>query len=83
MQTNGQIVVSKLKNVTSNFFTISVKRFSTFGVIDSTFGVSGESLVTFNTINTYLSSLAFQTDGKIVVAGGDESGKFVLARLNP
>ena len=53
-----------------------VARFNTNGTLDTTFGSNGIA-----TLSLYAALLALQTDGKIIVTGGQLGGA-VMARLN-
>ncbi len=75
IQSTGKIVYTS-----DNFKLV---RYSSVGLIDSTFGINGIDSVDFINCDSY--SLACQTDDKIVVCGNADNGMFTgfgLARLN-
>src|SRR5437762_3105703 len=53
------------------------------GDLDPTFGTAGQTTITLGAgVTLFAQAVAVQTDGKVVVAGGDSNGEFVVARLN-
>jgi len=74
-QADGKIVVAGGMN--GNFL---VARYSSAGVLDTTFDGDGVALLDLGATDTAL-SLAIQSNGRIVVAGS--SGGFAVVRLNP
>lgn len=66
IQTDGKIVVCG-GFVVSGFLNAAISRFNTNGTLDTTFGSNGFTVV--SRILNVSSSIALQTDGKIVVAG--------------
>ncbi len=83
IQPDGKIVVAG-NNATGGYGV--VQRFNSNGTNDSTFGSNGiGATISFGFGRTdSLSSVALQTNGKIVVAGASEAGspEFAFARLN-
>ncbi len=80
IQTDGKIVAAG-NNATGGYGV--VQRFNSDGTNDSTF--VGDPIISFGFGRTdFLSSVALQTDGKIVVAGASQAGspEFAFARLN-
>ncbi len=80
IQTDGKIVAAGY-NATGGYGV--VQRFNSDGTNDSTF--IGDPIISFGFGRTdSLSSVALQTNGKIVVAGASEAGspQFAFARLN-
>jgi uncharacterized delta-60 repeat protein len=68
----------------SNYTLFGLARFTTGGVLDSTFGTGGQVSTDFGDHNDVLRSIALQSDGSIVAAGdvndNSASSDFVLAR---
>lgn len=63
----------------------AVVRYSSDGIVDSSFGTNGKVTTPFGTIQDYAKCVRVQTDGKIVVAGYSDNGNdedFALARYN-
>ena len=72
IQADGKIVIVGSKNVSSVDDDILLARYNTDGSLDTTFGSGGVVIMPVpggNDID-YLFSIAFQSDGKIVVGGG-------------
>ena len=92
MQSDGKLVVAGNLYVSSNLggasgYAFALARYNANGSLDSTFGMGGT--VTTRTItygDQYLLDLAIQSDGKLVVAGYNQSGaefsSFAIARYN-
>jgi uncharacterized delta-60 repeat protein len=86
IQSDGKIIVAgSSHNGSSSDFAVT--RYNTDGSLDTTFGNLGTGKVTFpiGGANEEISSVALQSDGKIVVAGYSQiSGTFdfAVARLN-
>ena len=77
LQPNGDIVV-----LVSNEVSFVLLRYLPNGSLDSTFGKGGIATTTFNTDALVLPySLALQSNGQIIAAGGGE-GVFAVERLN-
>lgn len=89
-QSDGKIVVmgavTDVPAVASQ--AIGVVRYLSNGSLDSTFGQGGLALVAFDSYINYGFSMALMADGRIVVAGEEQSSdgsfdRFGIARLNP
>ncbi len=84
-QSNGDIVVLAQTAFVNDFGTgIGLARFTSAGVLDTTFGTSGTTVTTFPNITFDPFGFAVQTNGDILVGGivGNSSGQteFGLAR---
>jgi uncharacterized delta-60 repeat protein len=77
LQADGRIVVAGRVN-TSGADRLGMARYSSDGSLDGSFGTGGQ--VTSSTI-AFGNSVAVQSDGRILVAGG-AAGSFALARYN-
>jgi hypothetical protein len=89
LQTNADIIVaagqaglapSDQTQFTSSF---ALARYLSSGHLDNTFGTEGRVTTSFGKTNVaFISGMAIQIDGKIVVAGttGDSFGNFAVAR---
>ena len=84
IQADGKIVVAGTSNGSGNF-DFALARYTTAGVLDTTFG-GGDGKVTTDIVTAdadYATAVAIQADGKIVVAGysnGSGTNDFALAR---
>lgn len=79
LQPDGKIIVA---GYTANYTTtkIALARFTTEGVLDSTFGSNGSGKEkTIISTNARATAVAVQTDGKILVTSPD-SGNFLILR---
>ena len=90
IQSDGKFLVSATRdNSGNNTLVFVLTRYNSNGTKDTSFGSNGRVDIPFgnNQTDAGASSLAIQTDGKIVLAGGFSSGgntsNFALARLNP
>ncbi len=86
---NGKIMVAGSANTSNNIETFLVARYLTNGVLDTTFGISGFTNISFgNPANSssQASAMAIQPDGKIVLVGSTfvygNPDTFAVARLN-
>jgi uncharacterized delta-60 repeat protein len=80
IQSDGKIVVvGQSNNGSQNLFTIL--KYQTNGTLDTTFGNAGVVFVDFGTSGCVANAVVIQDDGKIVVAGHNNSD-FAVARLN-
>lgn len=77
MQTDGKIIVGGDSLANNNYFG-SVVRYNANGTLDTTFGNGGKVIVPED---GYISGVAVQTNGKILVAGSNGVYMFVV-RLN-
>ncbi len=86
VQSDGKIViVGSSGNIALTATDFALARFSSTGVIDSTFGISGLVRTTFDASDDAGNAIAVQADGKILVAGSIDNGSdtdFGLARYN-
>ena len=83
LQSDGKIVLGGYSNVgdpQGNYITLA--RYNPNGVLDTTFAGSGRISTLLSPTGTFISGLALQADGKIVVAGGPPGGGVLLARYN-
>lgn len=73
VQGNGKIVQAgeiKVVNNQGNYDnSIAIVRYKTDGIVDSSFGTNGVTIVDFGSINDYVNSIAVQQDDKIVIFG--------------
>jgi uncharacterized delta-60 repeat protein len=75
LQKDGSIVaVGQLLDETTNISSFAVARFTPIGALDSTFGISGEVVVSVNGEYDYAVAVALKSDGDIVVAGDTGTG---------
>src|ERR1035437_5862886 len=87
LQSDGKIVAGGYSyNTSSNSnYAFTLGRYKTTGIIDSTFGTNGIVTTAIGSFNDYISSIALQSDGKIVAGGASDNGSnndFALARYN-
>lgn len=86
VQSDGKVVVGGYATSTETRRTsFAVLRFSSTGVLDTSFGSGGTSLISVGTGNNYCHALLLQSDGKIVLSGGANTATnfdFALVRLN-
>jgi uncharacterized delta-60 repeat protein len=84
VQEDGKIIVVGTGfNGTENDFALV--RYDPEGSLDTTFDIDGRVLTDFNHVSDLASAVAFQRDGKIVVAGSANNGAdsdFAVARYN-
>ena len=89
LQSNGQIVAAgpifsktlvdaEAQSLTSQT-AFAVARYDSDGAIDNTFGSEGAVITSFGAPFAFASSVAIQSDGRIIAAG-EVSGGFALAR---
>ena len=81
IQSDGKIVVAGSYAANGFSSEFAVARFNADGSLDTTFDSDGKVLVDIHG-KDYAESVLIQPDGKTLVAGYDNSGHFVLARLN-
>jgi uncharacterized delta-60 repeat protein len=84
IQSDGKIVVAGSTENINYYFALA--RYNFDGSPDTTFGNGGKLTTTFGGDNDWATSVAIQSDGKIVVAGNSSIGTdsdFALARYNP
>lgn len=84
IQPDGKIIVAGVAGLGSlpgpgnpggNGF-VALARFTTNGALDTSFGSSGTVVTEVGAYSDYASSLALQPDGKIVVAGATQNGRY-------
>ncbi len=73
IQTNGKIVVSGYTKTAAGFDVLTA-RYTSNGTLDNTFGTSGVVTYDGGHGNDGARGVAIQSDGKIVVSGGDNNG---------
>lgn len=89
-QSDGKIIVVGQVGVLPNLATeaVALVRYLPNGSLDSTFGNGGIALAAWDNYINYGYSLALMSDGRIVVAGEEQSNtasfdRFGIARFNP
>lgn len=85
VQDDGKILVAGyVETGTNDHFAIV--RFTTNGVLDTTFNGTGKAITSFGAVNSHGRSIAIQPDGKILVAGDTDGAtyalEFALVRYN-
>jgi uncharacterized delta-60 repeat protein len=80
IQSDGKIVAGGAGSLGGNN-VFALARYNANGSIDTSFGTNGFNTTTPSAGGDDIYSIAFQPDGKIV-AGGDSSQRFALARYN-
>jgi uncharacterized delta-60 repeat protein len=73
VQPDGKIVVAGFKYNSATDSDIAVLRYTTGGVLDSSFGSGGKVTTSLGSGEDAALALVLQPDGKIVVAGGTDS----------
>ena len=84
IQSDGKIVVAGY-SVTGTATVFALARYNTNGSLDTSFDVDGKVTTAFGSFDDVVSSVAIQTDGKIVAAGMSRTGTgavYALARYN-
>jgi len=74
IQGDGKIVVAGLTHITGVNLDFAVARYNSGGTLDNTFGTGGKVTTPVGTANDWATSMALQSDGKIVVAGYIDDG---------
>jgi len=80
LQTDGKIILGGVSTVNSTQ-PFALVRYWPNGKVDSSFGVNGRAVAGFGATNSYLTTIKLQQDGKIVAAGHDDAGNFMLMRF--
>ena len=82
LQADGKILLGGTSGNTAEFFTVA--RLNSNGTLDTGFGNGGKAQIPFNGNESFVQSMAVQTDGKIVLGGYTVLGAkdFALARVN-
>lgn len=85
VQPDGRIVVTGIANASTA--QMAVARYTTAGVLDTTFDADGKQFVDFFGGADFGTSIKVQSDGKLIAVGGSvQPGSYrrmVLARFNP
>jgi uncharacterized delta-60 repeat protein len=81
IQPDGKIVVAGNTNAFGSQENFAVMRFNPDGTVDTSFGNNGERVIDFYGGNDFLSAIALEPNGRIVVVGKSDT-HFALARLN-
>jgi uncharacterized delta-60 repeat protein len=81
VQADGKIIAAGESGIYPDLHSALV-RYTRNGRLDSTFGVGGKVVTTFDSNGDDLSALVLQADGKIVAAGSIHGTAFLLARFN-
>jgi uncharacterized delta-60 repeat protein len=84
IQSDGKIVVAGHTTIGTQY-DFALVRYNSNGSLDNTFGTSGIVKTDIGTSNDEAYSVALQSDGKILVAGGSYNGSnfdFALVRYN-
>ncbi|WP_276504210.1 T9SS type A sorting domain-containing protein [Terrimonas pollutisoli] len=82
IQNDGKIVVAGYSGVNYDF---ALARYNTNGSLDASFDADGKTITSIGTSHDYISSIAIQSDGKIIAGGYANIGgnnNFALARYN-
>jgi uncharacterized delta-60 repeat protein len=85
IQSDGKIIVVGTGIIiTQNYSHFTVARYNTDGSLDTSFGGTGIVITPVGNFDSRASSVAIQSDGKIVAAGNSGSGgSFAIVRYNP
>ena len=84
LQRDGKILVAGRSFINGAFHS-ALARYNSWGTLDAGFGAGGKVTTIFGGDSDQVSSIAIQSDGKIVVSGGatiDWTNSFALARFN-
>ena len=84
LQVDGKIVVSGY-SLSGAYYNFSAARYDSDGTLDNTFGTNGIVITPVGSENDYTTSMAIQSNGKILVAGYTLSGTnsdFSIIRYN-
>lgn len=85
LQSDGKILLGGYSNLNNANADFALARFNSNGTLDNTFGVSGIVTTPIGNGADIATSLAIQSDGKIVLAGRTHNGTnydFALVRYN-
>lgn len=77
VESDGKILV-----VGSSSEKVAFARYASNGDLDMSFGEAGKTTVEFASFTTSINAVAFQVDGKVLVAGKAAGSDFVVARYN-
>ena len=75
-QPDGKLILAGLASVSSTAYDIGLARFDVDGSLDSTFGTDGLVTLDLGGDSEFVTSLALQSDGRVVTAAGTNSGGF-------
>ncbi len=81
IQNDGKIVAGGRTQFDSAISDFALVRYNSNGSLDTSFGTNGKVITKVEDSNDHLFSIAIQSDGKILAAGGSYS-KFALLRYN-
>lgn len=84
VQMDGKILVAGNAG-TSATYQMAIARYNTDGSLDTTFGSNGTLRFNVSQVKSFITDLAQQSDGKILIGGrtwDNISGNFALVRLN-
>lgn len=76
-QTDGKLIVGGNVNTLTDQL-IALARYNTDGILDSTFGFNGSVIIDLSFNSEYISSLAIQEDGKIIIGGFGYVGQNIV-----
>ncbi|MEI9911790.1 MAG: T9SS type A sorting domain-containing protein [Bacteroidota bacterium] len=86
IQSDGKIIVAGYSYNNVSNYDFALARYNTDGSLDNSFDGDGKLTTDINSFYDQVSSIALQSDGKIVVAGsaydGTNDNNFALARYN-
>jgi uncharacterized delta-60 repeat protein len=85
IQSDGKMVVAGYSHIIGVTYDFAVVRYNTDGSLDTSFGTLGKVTTDFGSLDDFAYSVVIQSDGKIVVAGGYDSGAnydFAVVRYN-
>jgi uncharacterized delta-60 repeat protein len=88
VQPDGKVLVAGTTSASGRNESFIVTRYNTDGTLDASFGTGGSVTVNVDGENDELAAVALQSDGKIVLAGNDQTSttpsasQILLARLN-
>lgn len=82
IQADGKIITAGNSFNITNWYEFAFARYNPNGSLDPSFGNGGKLILPIGGGNG-VSSLAIQSDGRIVAAGGDRNGLSSLVRLYP
>ncbi|MUG95782.1 tandem-95 repeat protein [Scytonema sp. UIC 10036] len=83
VQSDGKIVVTgSADNGNGSNFDFTLIRYNSNGSLDSSFGNGGKIITPISGASDWVSSIAIQPDGKIIL-GGQGNSEFALVRYNP
>ncbi len=82
IQSDGKVIAAG-KGTPGSYNRFAIVRYNTNGTLDNTFGTNGTVFTQVGAIDSYINSIALQSDGKIIAVGylGHPSD-FVVVRYN-